>query len=242
MRNLAKITSVGVFLALSALCAFCQAPAGQDAGPRGHWSGNVDLPNRQLGVEIDLDKPGSEWIGTIAIPAQNASAIPLDKIAFADGKWSFRIGGVPGDPVLTGTLAADGKSFNGDFAAVGGSFPFKLTRSGEAKIEAKKANPRLGESFVGNWEGALQVPGATLHLNMKLSNMPEGASAQITSVDQGNAQIPVNSVEQKGTRLVLKVNMIGGEYSGEINADGTDVTGNWTQSGNTMPLVFKKTK
>ena len=132
MRKFAKIISLGAFLALSALCAL---GADDAPGPRGHWSGNVDLPNRQLAVEIDLDKPGAAWIGTIAIPAQNAAGIPLDQIAFADGKWSFRIVGVPGDPVLTGTLAADGKTFSGDFAAGGSLCP---ASPGPASVAPKK--------------------------------------------------------------------------------------------------------
>jgi hypothetical protein len=235
MRNFAKILSLTAFLAFSAFGA-------DDAGPRGHWSGNVELPNRQLGVEVDLDMPAKDWVGSISIPAQGASGIPLDNIAFADGKLSFRIQGAPGDPTLSGKLSDEGKTIAGEFAAGGGAFPFKLTRTGDAKVEAAKPNARVGDAFVGSWDAALQLPGATLQLNLKLSNTAQGAEALLTSVDQGNAPMPVNTVEQTDTKLVLKIKMIGGEFRGDIDKEGAEIRGTWSQMGNSLPLIFKKTR
>ena len=102
-------------------------------GPRGHWSGSVEVPNQSLAMEIDLDEGPNGCVGSASIPAQKASGIPLDAIAFSNGKWTFRIKGGPGAPTFTGTLSADGKTLAGDFTQGPGSFPFKFTRTGDPK-------------------------------------------------------------------------------------------------------------
>jgi hypothetical protein len=75
---------------------------------------------------------------------------------------------------------------------------------------------------------------------LTLANGKNGAEAQMVSVDQGNAQIPVSSVSQSGTKLSLKISAIGGGYEGEVNPAGTELNGTLTQMGNTLPLQLKK--
>jgi hypothetical protein len=36
------------------------------------------------------------------------------------------------------------------------------------------------------------------------------------------------------------VNMVGGRYEAEINKEGSELNGTWTQSGNGLPLKLKK--
>ena len=62
----------------------------------------------------------------------------------------------------------------------------------------------------------------------------------LVSVDQGNAQIPVTAITQKGTKLTLQVNAVGGGYDGELTSDATQLNGTWTQLGNSLPLNLKK--
>jgi hypothetical protein len=204
---------------------------------RGHWVGSIETPQGQLGVEVDLDKPASGWIGSISIPQQGASGIPLDAISFDGGKGSFRLKGIPGDPTFTGTLSADGKSIQGNLAQGPGAMPMKLSRTGEAKVEVPKASPAVSPEFAGSWEGT--IPGGP-RIMLTISNSKAGAEAQLVSPDQGNAQIPVSAVIQSGTRLSLRVNAVSGGYAGEINKEGTELNGTWTQGGNSIPLQFKK--
>jgi hypothetical protein len=207
-------------------------------GPRGHWSGSVQVPNQTLAIEVDLDKGPNGWIGAISIAAQNASGIPLTEITFADGKCAFHVKGAPGDPNFAGTLSADGKTMSGDFTQGPGSFPFKLSRTGDPKVEEEKASPAVAKDFVGTWEGKLDGPG--LRLVLKLSNEAAGAKAVLISLDQGGAEIPVSTIEQKDSKLMLKVKMVGGQYDAEINKEGSELNGTWTQGGNGLPLTLKK--
>jgi len=211
---------------------------------RGHWSGAIGTPAGgtpagSIVLEVDLDKAGSDWIGSVSIPAQGANGFPLDAITFTDGKGSFRLKGAPGDAGFTGTLSADGKKLEGTFNQGGASLPLTLTRTGDAKVAVAKASPAVAAEFVGTWEGAIQL-GPGLRVRLTISNGKAGAEATMVSLDQGNAQIPVSAVLQQGSKLTLEVNAVGGGYVGEMNKEGTELSGTWTQLGNSTELKFKK--
>lgn len=208
-------------------------------GPRGHWTGSIDVPGHAAAVEIDLDTTAEGWVGSMAIPSQKASGIPLEAITFTNGECTFRIKGLPGEPTFTATLSADGLTLSGDFTENGESFPFKLSRAGAAKVEEIKRSPAVTREFLGTWEGTLVEAGAPKRMVLKLANDESGASAVLISPDDG-AEIPVAAIEQKDAELTLSVNALGAEYWGEINKEGTQLSGSWTQSGNNLPLKFKK--
>ncbi len=206
---------------------------------RGHWSGSIETPGGALTMEVDLDKAASGWIGSVTIPAQGATGVPLDAISFNDGKGSFHFKGIPGDPTFTGTLSADGKMLEGNFSQGPASLPLKLTRTGEPKVETVRPSPAVAPEFVGTWEGAIQA-GPGLRIALTIANGKAGAEALMVSVDQGNTQIPVSAIIQMGTKLTLQVKAVGGGYDGEINKEGTELNGTWTQLGNSVALQFKK--
>jgi hypothetical protein len=109
------------------------------------------LPHRRslFVAKVDLDKTEAGWIGSVSIPAQNSSGLPLDSISFNGGKGTFRIKGEPGDPTFTGTLSADGKTLDGQFSQGPASFPLKLNLTGNAKVELIKPSPAVAPEFVG---------------------------------------------------------------------------------------------
>jgi hypothetical protein len=214
-------------------------PAWAQGDMRGHWSGSMDTPAGAMVLEVDLDKAADGWIGSVSIPAQGASGFPLDAITFNGGKGSFKLKGAPGNAGFTGTLSADGKKLEGTFNQGTASLPLTLTRTGEAKVAQPKSSPAVGAEFVGTWEGTIQQ-GPGLRVRLTISNGKTGAEAVMTSLDQGNAQIPVSAVLQQGTKLTLEVTVVGGGYSGEINKEGTELKGTWTQLGMSTDLVLKK--
>lgn len=91
------------------------------------------------------------------------------------------------------------------------------------------------------WQGALDVGGIRLRLVLKISKNPDGTlKATLDSVDQGAMNLSVDSIaiEDKTMRFTMK--SIGGSYEGTLSEDGTEVTGIWTQSGQSLPLAFKR--
>jgi hypothetical protein len=231
-----RIPAAGLVLSLLLLGSFCAAA--QD-GPKGHWRGGVELPDRTLDMEVDLDKPAAAWIGSLSVPAQNATGIPLADIAFTEGKVTFRMAGGANAPAFSGTLSEDGKTMSGDFSQGGASFPFKFTRAGEPKVDVPKPSPAVAKELLGSWEGALEAAGQTLHLILKVENRDDGAHATLTSVDQGGVEIPVTSISQKDAKVTLEVKNVGGHFEGDLK-NATELDGTWSQNGNDMPLKLKK--
>jgi hypothetical protein len=225
----------------AAVCLWiaCAGAASAQNDARGHWTGNVDSQAGAIAVEVDLDKSASGWIGSLSIPAMGASGIPLDPITFADGKVSFSMKGPAGSPGFSGTLSADGKTLDGSLSMGPQPVPLKLTRTGEPKVEVPKPSPPVTAEFLGTWEGAINF-GGQLRLTLTISNGTAGAEAVIVSLDQGNANIPVTTITQKGTKLSLEVKAVGGGYEGEMNKEGTQINGTWSQLGQSTALVLKK--
>jgi hypothetical protein len=206
---------------------------------RGHWSGAVETHDGSMAMEVDLDKTASGWIGSIAVPARGTSGLPLEGITFADGKGSFHLPGGQEAVGFTGTLSADGKALEGTFTAGPQSLPLKLARTGEPRVELPKASPAAAPEFLGTWEGTINFD-TPLRIVLTISNGKDGAEARAVSVDQGNAQIRVSAVTQKGTKLTLDVKAVGGGYEGAMNKESTEIHGTWTQGGMTTPLLLKK--
>src|SRR5262245_42008105 len=111
----------------------------------GQWEGSINLPGTALGIAVTLTQTGNAWTGTIDIPAQGAKGLALGNIVVSGESISFGLPGVPGQPELKGTIAADGKSVTGNFSQNGASFPFKLQRPAPVEIVN-------GEKLIGIWE------------------------------------------------------------------------------------------
>ena len=209
------------------------------AGPSGHWEGAIQVPGQELKIEIDLALRGEKWEGAIAIPAQGLKGLPLSAITVQGDSVTFAMNGVPGNPQFKGTVSKDAKSLSGEFTQGGGTIPFAVTRTGEAKFEPLPKSTPITKEVEGAWEGSLDAGGTTLRLLMKLSNGPDGvATGTMVSVDQGGVEMPIAAIVQTGSHLKLLVQVVAGTYEGDLK-DG-QLTGNWTQGPGTLPLIFKR--
>ena len=192
--------------------------------PSGHREGALQVPGQELKIEIDLAGSGEKWEGTIAIPAQSLKGFPLSAITVEGDKVSFALNGIPGSPQFKGTVSKDGKSLSGEFTQGGGTLPFAVGRTGEAKIEPLPKSTPITKDLEGSWEGSLDVNGKTLRLLLKLSNRPDGgATGTLVSVDQGGAEAPVAAVVQTGSHLKVLIPAIIGTYEGDLK--GGQLTG-----------------
>lgn len=208
--------------------------------PAGRWQGVIRLPAQELAIQVDLVKVGDVWEGAITVPAQNLKGFPLSSVRQDGNTVTFAMK-IPGDPQFKGALSADGQSIAGDFSQGGGTVPFSLARKGDGKLEPESKSTTISKELMGTWEGTLDVEGTALRLVLKLSTAADGTGAgTLISVDQGNAEIPVTAVVQKGGHLTLVVRGVAGTWEGEIG-DGI-LKGTWTQGPAARPLVFTRTK
>jgi len=215
--------------------AFAQTPAA------GHWEGAIAVPGQELKVAIDLKADAGKWQGTIDIPAQKLKGFPLANITASGETVTFAMPNVPGEPSFKGTVSKDGKTMSGDFSQGGGTIPFSLTRTGDAKIEPLPKSTPITAALVGEWMGSLDIQGKALRLAITFSTAADGTgTGSIVSLDQGNVTIPIAAVTQKGAAVAFHAPSIAGAFTGTLK-DG-EVAGTWTQGPGSLPLVLKRTK
>ncbi len=226
--------------ALLVLAPFAFAQTANE--PSGHWEGTLSVQGHELKVAVDLARDDKQaWKGAFAVPEMNLKGFALADISAEGGVVHFAMKGIPGDPAYQGKLSADGKTIAGEWRQSGSNTPLTLTRTGDAKFEPVAKSTPITKEFTGTWEGAINANGTRLRLVLKLTTQPDGiATGTLTSVDQGNAEIPVASIVQTGNNLKLGVPTVGGTYDGDINKEGTMIAGEWLQGPDPLPLVFKR--
>ena len=97
------------------------------------------------------------------------------------------------------------------------------------------------QDIAGDWQGALNAGGQTLHLVLHLTKASDNSlKATIDSLDQPGANgIPVASVTLKDSKLTLDVTVIQATYDAKVSSDAKTISGTWSQGGQTFPLEFK---
>ena len=95
--------------------------------------------------------------------------------------------------------------------------------------------------FVGTWQGTLEVGGVQLRLRFVVAETEDGLGTTLFSLDQGNAEIPVAETTVSGDTISMSMPMIAASYRGTLAGDGEDrkITGTFTQSGQSFPLVLE---
>lgn len=107
-------------------------------------------------------------------------------------------------------------------------------------LAAQEPGPADPSDFAGNWMGTLDAGGAQLRLRFVVTEGEDGLSAAAFSIDQGNAQIPVETTTTSGDTISMSMPMIGASYTGTLSAEGEKITGTFTQAGASFPLVLER--
>jgi pimeloyl-ACP methyl ester carboxylesterase len=96
--------------------------------------------------------------------------------------------------------------------------------------------------LAGHWQGTLKpVPALALRLALEIKTAPEGTyEGVIVSLDQGGVRIPISTFTEGSTGVVIKIASIGGGFDGKFSVDGSELTGEWQQGGQKLPLTFKR--
>jgi len=210
-------------------------------GAAGHWEGSITLPNGALKVIVDLDRDAKgAWIGDIDIPDQGVKDLSLRAIAVSGDAVSFELTISAGGPKFDGKVAEDDNTITGNFTQAGSSFPLSLKRTGDAKVVQEPRNAELPAKFTGKWEGSLDAMGNSLRLVFNLDNKEGSAFGTIDSPDQGANGLPLNEISVTEDSIKISVKIVGGSFNAKLSADGKGMTGEWSQAGNTLPLVLKK--
>ena len=211
-------------------------------GPAGHWEGSLKLPDREVPISVDLakDEKGA-WIGALSQKAQNVANVPLADIKVQDKSVKFRVSaGGPSAPSFDCTQES-AAVLQCALTGPGGSLDATLKRTGEAKVELPKASPAVSAELEGNWEGAVETPNGSLRLVVHFQNQPDKTvKATMDSLDQNSTDLPLSDIVQTGAAVEFQLRLVNGSYKGTMNKEATQIAGDWSQSGATLPLLLKK--
>jgi CubicO group peptidase (beta-lactamase class C family) len=100
-----------------------------------------------------------------------------------------------------------------------------------AAIAQQTASPN------GVWLGSLHAGAVTLRVQVHLQLDP--VACTLDSVDQGAFGIPCTNLTQTSSTVAFDIPAIKGHFTGQLAADGTTLTGTFTQ-GADLPLTFTR--
>jgi pimeloyl-ACP methyl ester carboxylesterase len=97
-------------------------------------------------------------------------------------------------------------------------------------------------SVIGTWEGTLDVGAAKLRLVLHIDGGKDGALvARLDSPDQGATDLPIDSLSVASNTLHFEMKSLAAIYEGKLASDGAQITGEFRQGGQALPLTFKRT-
>jgi len=216
----------------------------EPADPAGHWEGEIALAGIKLGIRIDLEHSGDTWSGTIDIPVQGLRGFKLEPVKIDGAEVNFAMPNISGNPAFAGHFDRDAGTISGDFTQAITKAAFKLERRARPAPVAGEmpAKGLPGDGLAGHWQALLKVsPVIGLRLSLEVTKTAAGAyEATLFSLDQTSEGIPVSGLTENAGTVTLKVPSIAGAYYGTLNADRSELAGEWKQGGATFPLTFKR--
>jgi len=98
-------------------------------------------------------------------------------------------------------------------------------------------------SLEGHWEGSIDIPGMTLAINIDFSHKPDGSCAGDISIPAQKAKdLPLANISIDGMEVSFEISGVPGNpiFKGTFSDDGMKITGNFTQSGKTIPFTLNR--
>lgn len=98
------------------------------------------------------------------------------------------------------------------------------------------------DAAAGRWEGAIELPGAQLKVEVTLTPAGDGLTGAISIPQQGAKDLALENITRDGSRVTFVIPGIPGEptFSGTLSADNASIAGDFSQSGKAFP--FKLTR
>jgi hypothetical protein len=215
----------------------------------GHWLGTLDTGAAKLRLMFKITQTYSGVLSaTIDSLDQGVSDIPVNSIVLKDNTVRLEVKAVGGS--FDGTMDEAAKKITGTWQQGGNSLPLALARheGAVAVVAPEKLTPeelaaskQAAHRLTGVWNGTLAAGGASFRLKVKIAKASNGAATgTIQSLDRAAKDIPLKAISCKEGAVHFEAPGIGGRYDGTLSPGGAMLSGKWQQSGQTMPLEFKK--
>jgi uncharacterized protein len=229
---------VALVAARAGVCGGQEKSAGGKAAEDsivGDWKGVLHAGVSDLHLVLHVTKGEDGKLGaTLDSVDQGANGIPVSAIAVKNGTLSMTVEAVHG--TYEGKVNTEASEIKGTWTQ---GQPLDLTFK---RVTDTKSEKVAASDIDGDWMGTLDAGGAKLRLVFHIFNTAEGLKATMDSLDQGAKGIPMTSVSRDATSLVMELKPIDGKFAGKISADKATIEGNWTQKGQSLPLLLTRTK
>ena len=233
-------------LLLSSAVAF-SAPATNDLA--GNWKGALEVGQARLRLLFKVSRtPDGVLTAKMDSLDQGARDIPVETIVVKDNTVRMEVKLVHG--VYEGSFDEAGKKITGTWKQGPNSLPLTLERTQGTVVAAEPekfspadlaASKQAAQKLTGVWNGTLATGAANLRLKVTITKTSAGAATgTFESVDQGAKDIPLSAITCKEGAVRFEARGIGASYDGTLSPAGVVLTGQWHQSGQSMPLEFKK--
>lgn len=202
----------------------------------GDWSGTLDAGPAQLRLVLHITGKPDSLSATIDSIDQGANGIPVKSVSFQDGKLNLVVEAVNG--TYEGTVNKDATEIDGTWTQ---RQPLTLNfKRSQAHTTASAPKPAAPSDIDGTWTGKLETPAGQLTINLRITNTDAGLTAQLQSPDQSPNWAPANSITRVRETLTVLFKAFGASYEGKVSADHGTIDGKFTQMGNEIPLVLRK--
>ncbi len=94
-------------------------------------------------------------------------------------------------------------------------------------------------SLAGHWEGAIEIPGMKLDVDIDLSQKADGSwKGDISIPVQKVKNLPLSNINLEGLQVTFSISGVPGNptFKGTLSEDGSKITGDFTQEGKTFPF------
>jgi hypothetical protein len=204
----------------------------------GEWTGTLQVGDSQLHLVLHVSRQGKgELRGTLDSLDQGVYGMALSSIFHLQDTVSFELSNL--GVTYQGKVSADHKLITGMWKQSGMGLALIFHRQA---VGAGLHRPTNAVSAAeGTWQGALQMNGLRLRLQLHVSHDTEGELvAGLDSLDEGVSGVPATNVNEKGGTLRFEVLQLNGAYEGTLDAAKNALRGHWTQGGEAHDLDFTR--
>lgn len=100
----------------------------------------------------------------------------------------------------------------------------------------------FAQSIAGDWYGALNIPGRSLHIVFHILKNGENYTSTMDSPDQGANGIATDTTTITGNQVTITISKYKVKYTGTYLPDSNKIAGVFKQGINTLPLTLSTTK
>lgn len=93
--------------------------------------------------------------------------------------------------------------------------------------------------LAGHWEGAIEIPGMKLDVDIDFSQKADGSWKGDISIPMQKAKnLPLSNISLEGLQVTFSISGVPGDptFKGTLSEDGSKITGDFTQEGKTFPF------